>query len=422
MSRMDRYKKVHDESDKYEKKGKGFAVRKERQQPERPDDGEHIYYRSSENNDDQLQEPMKDNHYQNPEYYQFDQQYQQQNQQSKRGQAQYKQPSNEEEQVKYGFFSTKKKKAKASNNGGGSGQKPKKKSKSWKKRIGIILIIFLLLEIGSFFLGKFQAEADSSIPQQELQTFSGTADSSGAKNILLLGSDSREGETSRADTIMVVNLDNPSNQPKLISFMRDTYVNIPGYGYNKLNAAYAYGGADLVRQTLAENFGVETEYYAIVDFQSFEKVIDALFPSGIEIDAETSLELDGVTIEAGQQRMDGNTLLQYARFRHDAESDFGRVRRQQQVMSAIFSQVKNPLAILQMPYAAGKVMGYTSTNLAFTYLLTHIFTLANSASGIGTLSVPVDGSWSNGYYDDAGSVLEIDEATNYSAVQTFLNE
>ncbi|PQG72964.1 LCP family glycopolymer transferase, partial [Enterococcus faecalis] len=77
-----------------------------------------------------------------------------------------------------------------------------------------------------------------------------------------------------------------------------------------------------------------------VDFQSFEKIVDSMFPKGVKIDAEKSLNLDGVDIEKGQQVMDGHVLLQYARFRMDEEGDFGRVRRQQQVMSAVMSQMK----------------------------------------------------------------------------------
>ena len=90
-------------------------------------------------------------------------------------------------------------------------------------------------------------------------------------------------------------------KPKLISFMRDTFVDIPGVGPNKINAAYAYGGAELVRETLKQNFNLDTKYYAKVDFQSFEKIVDSMFPKGVKIDAEKSLNLDGVDIEKGNR-------------------------------------------------------------------------------------------------------------------------
>ncbi|MGC2996744.1 LCP family protein, partial [Enterococcus faecalis] len=83
----------------------------------------------------------------------------------------------------------------------------------------------------------------------------------------------------------------------------------PGVGPNKINAAYAYGGAELVRETLKQNFNLDTKYYAKVDYQSFEKIVDSMFPKGVKIDAEKSLILDGVDIEKGQQVMDGHVLL-----------------------------------------------------------------------------------------------------------------
>lgn len=382
---MDRYKKIHKESDKFEKRSNGeskFAIRKERekQQAEIEPDNPHQeeYYQESPEN-------IRTSKKKKPTFT----------------------PNISMPKKKGSFFK-------------GREKNPNRKKSSWKKRIAIVLLLFFGLEAGSFFLGKYQAETDASIPQQELVSFDGVSGDDGSNNILLLGSDTREGETARADTIMVVSLDSSSGTPKLVSFMRDTYANIPGYGYNKVNAAYAFGGADLVRQTLYENFGVQCRYYAIVDFSSFEKVIDALFPGGVAIDAEKDLDLDGVFITAGQQNMDGHTLLQYARFRMDEEGDFGRVRRQQQVMTAIFSQIKNPFTVLRLPYAAGKVLGYTSTDVSFFYLLTHLVTIARGSSGIERLTVPVEGSWSYADYPDAGSVLDIDEAANYAAVQAFL--
>jgi LCP family protein required for cell wall assembly len=283
-----------------------------------------------------------------------------------------------------------------------------------------ILILLVAFGVGTFAYGKSQAEKDTSIPKAESETFNGVASSDGSENILLLGSDTRTTETGRADTMMVINLS--GSKPKIVSFMRDMYVTIPGYGDNKLNAAYAYGGAELVRQTLSSCFGVECKYYAMVDFQSFEKVIDALFTNGVKIDAEKDLDLDGVSIKKGEQMMDGHTLLQYARFRHDTEGDFGRVRRQQQVMTAIFSQIKNPWNLLHGTYAAGKVFGYTSTNLPTSYLLKNTLNIAKGVKGIDRLTAPVDGSWEYGDTANAGSVLFTDEDANKTAIAKFLAE
>ncbi|MFV0559682.1 MAG: LCP family protein, partial [Enterococcus sp.] len=293
----------------------------------------------------------------------------------------------------------------------GPKQKKKRKKRSWKRKLLYFFLFLLAFIFGSFFLGKTMAQHDDSLPAEEVETFNGSSTLDGSKNILLLGSDTRGEDAGRADTIMVLHLGGIGSKPKLVSFMRDSFVSIPGVGQNKINAAYAYGGADLVRQTLSENFGIECQYYAKVDFQSFEKVVDALFANGVEIDAEKDLNLDGVDIKQGEQKMDGHTLLQYARFRKDEEGDFGRVRRQQQTMNAIFSQLKNPLNLIRAPYAAGKAFGYISTDLPSTFFLTNGLSLVGAASGVDRLSVPVDNSWSNGSSSYAGSILVIDTQT-----------
>lgn len=286
-----------------------------------------------------------------------------------------------------------------------------------------VLVVLLVYCVGAFTFGKLTADQQSVLSDQELKTFNGMSASDGSSNILLLGSDSREGETARSDTIMVLQLDGPSHKPKLVSFMRDTLVSIPGYGQTKLNAAYAYGGAELVRQTLSQNFGIDCKYYTIVDFLSFESVIDTLFPKGVEIDAEKDMSSHiDVPITAGVQMMDGHTLLQYARFRMDEEGDFGRVRRQQQVMNAVFSSMKNPLVLVKLPYAAGKVMGEAATDLTMTFLLKNTFSIAKGAGGIDRLSVPIDNSWSYGTDDYGGSVLVVNKEQNQQAVEAFFNE
>lgn len=300
-------------------------------------------------------------------------------------------------------------------------KQPKRKRSIFQIIAGIF--VFMLLFSGiTFAFGYFSARSDKSIPKAQTEEFNGEESENGTENILILGSDTRETEQGRADSIMVLQMDG-KGKPKMVSFMRDMYVTIPGVGDNKLNASYAYGGADLTRQTLKNNFGVDCKYYAKVDFQSFEKGIDALFPRGIKIDAEKDMSsyIDQ-PIQKGEQRMNGHTLLNYARFRMDEEGDFGRVRRQQQVMSAIFRQMRNPLTFLRGPYAAGKFLGYLSNDIPAHYFIRNSFHFLKAAGGFERLSVPVEGTWEYGDTYDAGSVLFVDNQQNSQAIASFLND
>ena len=392
MSRMDKYKKIHEESQKEEKKPFGFRreMKKEKQTEKR--DFEDINY-----------EKVEESHQEPEEEFYYEDHYQE----SKKKRPNIKLPA-----IKNLF----KRKPKNPYE-----QKPKKK-RSWKRILVMILVALLGYSVVAFGVGNIAAKTDSSMPKMETQEFNGTASENGTKNILLLGSDTRDNISGRSDSMMVLQVDG-RGKPKLVSFMRDMYVNIPGVGENKLNAAYAYGGADLVRQTLKENFGIDCRYYAMVDFQTFEKGVDALFPRGVQIDAEKDMSayIDE-PITQGPQRMNGHTLLNYARFRMDEEGDFGRVRRQQQVMQAVFGQLKNPLVLLRGPYAAGKIWGYLSTDMPNTFVLGNLFNFAKAVGGIERLTLPVDGSWS--YIDtaNAGSALAVDTAQNAQAVQDFLGK
>ncbi|MBO0450641.1 LCP family protein [Candidatus Enterococcus murrayae] len=364
MSRMDKYKKVHEESQKEEKKPFGFRR-------EMKKDGR-----------------TENTRYEEPRY--------------EEPQETYREP--EKEYYYEDHY-----------------QEPKKK-RGWRRILVMILIAVLGYSVISFGIGNFVAKQDSSMPKIETQEFNGATSENGKRNILLLGSDTRDNISGRSDSMMVLQVDG-WGKPKLVSFMRDMYVDIPGVGQNKLNAAYAYGGADLVRQTLKENFGIDCRYYAMVDFQTFEKGVDALFPRGVKMDAEKDMSayIDE-PITKGTQRMNGHTLLNYARFRMDEEGDFGRVRRQQQVMQSVFGQLINPLVLLRGPYAAGKIWGYLSTDMPNSYVLTHLFNFGKAVGGLNRLTLPVDGSWS--YIDtaNAGSALAVDTNQNAQAAQEFLGK
>ncbi|TFJ42933.1 transcriptional regulator [Carnobacterium divergens] len=297
-------------------------------------------------------------------------------------------------------------------------------------RNSVLILLVLLIAGGGFAYANYrnslkEARSDQNLPDKSDITFNGEkAEDLNDVNILFIGSDSRGDDQGRSDSLMIAHYDSKSKQPKLISLMRDMYVDIPGYDKDKINAAYSYGGPELLRKTISENFGIGIEYFVIVDFDSFPKIIDTLLPDGVQIDAEKDMsEYIEASIKKGPQKMDGETLLQYARFRHDAESDFGRVRRQQQVLNAVAEQGVKVTNLTKLPSVLGKIEGYSVTNLPSSLLLSAgtDFVLGKTKP-IETLTLPVEGSWENGYYEHAGSVLEINTAKNKTELNKFLED
>ncbi|MEM4992018.1 LCP family protein [Priestia sp. SB1] len=161
--------------------------------------------------------------------------------------------------------------------------------------------------------------------------------------ILLLGVDGDSFNDSRSDTIMVAAVDPKNSKVSLLSIPRDLRVEIPGKsGHDKINAAFARGGVDLTAKTIEETFGIHTDYYATINFKGFQEMVDAI--GGLDIDVEKDMTFsDRITrtqfsLQKGQQTLNGIKALNYARFRKDGEGDFGRMRRQQQVIRAIVDQ------------------------------------------------------------------------------------
>ncbi|MEO1768359.1 LCP family protein [Candidatus Enterococcus ferrettii] len=291
---------------------------------------------------------------------------------------------------------------------------------------GFLILLGVIVLVEGYFAFSFinGYESSKNKTTEASIEFNGTkAPDVNDLNVLIIGSDSRGEDRGRSDSLMVAHYDQSKKVPKLVSIMRDSYVDIPGYGMDKINAAYSYGGIELVRKTLEENFDLPIQYYVVIDFDHFKDAVDTLFPKGVSIDAEKDLDLDGVFIEKGKQKMDGNTLLQYSRFREDEEGDFGRVRRQQQVMEAIASQITNVTTLTKLPKTTGKLLGYVETNVPESTMLSvgKDFALGETEK-VETLAVPVDGSWQFNDYTESGSVIELDAQQNGQAIEKFLTE
>lgn len=168
----------------------------------------------------------------------------------------------------------------------------------------------------------------------------------GVVNILLVGQDTRiEGERARSDSMIVLSINKNTEQMNMISLMRDIYVQIPGYSDNKLNAAYQFGGFELLDQTIESNFGINVDYNVEVDFSGFKNIIDTV--GGVDVTLRQE-EVDHFLIKhpkwtnlhEGMCHLNGKQALAYARLRKVGNSDFERTERQRTIIQATYAKMR----------------------------------------------------------------------------------
>ncbi|MFI8710137.1 LCP family protein [Bacillus sp. NPDC077411] len=284
-----------------------------------------------------------------------------------------------------------------------------------KKHIYLLLLIVLLI-IGC-----------QKSPKQTPPKFQGVKNEQGLLHVLLIGSDSRGEAQARADTIMIAQYNKQEKTVKLASIMRDSYVEIPTYDkkYNKINAAYYYGGPELLRKTIQHNFGIDVSHYVTIDFAAFEKIVDTVAPEGIAVNVTQTIINDmGLHVQPGSQRLHGKELLKYARFRHDAESDFGRVQRQQEVLQALqkafTEKVQSVDGVFQLPMMVQDLLPYIQTSMD-TQMLFSLGSnvLVHPIEKVKTMRIPIANGYEPKTYEHAGAVLELDPHKNKEAIYDF---
>lgn len=167
-------------------------------------------------------------------------------------------------------------------------------------------------------------------------------------NILLIGQDAREDwGRSRSDSMILCTFNKEKKTITLTSFLRDLYVQIPGYYSNKMNSAYPAGGMELLNETLEVNFGVQVDGNVEVDFSHFADVIDLLGGVDMELRQDeanyiNSTSQSGSPVSAGMMHLNGDQALQYSRIRHlDIDSDFSRTGRQRKVINSLIEKFRD---------------------------------------------------------------------------------
>lgn len=254
-------------------------------------------------------------------------------------------------------------------------------------------------------------------------------------NVLLVGEEAIGDDygRGRTDCILIATISKKEKALKLTSLMRDTYVQIPGYSDNKLNAAYHNGGLSLLIDTIQLNFDLEVDGYVLVNFDSFEKVIDELGGVEITLTEKEASYLNRTnyisnpanrTVVEGKQMLNGNQALGYSRIRYvstadNLRDDFGRNARQRAILNALFEQYKSKSAV-ELIGMLPNLLSLVTTDLDKSDMVGYIATvLTMGATEIETFSIPV----SNGYRDARirnMDVLVPDLAVNVPALHEFI--
>ena len=252
---------------------------------------------------------------------------------------------------------------------------------------------------------------------------------SGLTNILLIGQDAREGESqsqARSDSMILCTYNKNTRQLTMTSFLRDLYVPIPGHGSNRINAAYAYGGADLLKKTIDENFNIAIDGCMEVDFSHFSDIINSM--GGVEIElrqdeAEVINQQTGSCLTEGTHVLDGFQALTYSRIRSlDLDGDFSRTSRQRKVINALADSLRGS-GIKELAPLISKILPMITTDLSRGQLLLYAVEILPHLSQMDLLSqsIPAPGTFTDQTIDGM-AVLEADMAAQRQYLQnTLLN-
>ena len=302
----------------------------------------------------------------------------------------------------------------------------------------VVLMLFIMYSCTSLSLIR---KLDY-VPTQDRERTSGAMSRSYVTSVLLIGTDGRSlDERGRSDTMMLVSANSATNKVCTTSFMRDCYVEIPGYGWDKLNAAYSYGGPELLMDTIEHNFGVKIDDYVCINFLSFASIVDSV--GGIDVDLSdaeadeinTILQAEVNEIMGDERTSDllksggskvhlvGKQALAYARIRHIGNADFERTERQRRVVDLVMDKLKtfNPMMLKNL---STKVLPDVTTNMdtAKLYIMSLRAPLWMRYER-SPMQVPAEGT----YYGEStasGDALIVDFDQNFETIKNnvFANE
>jgi LCP family protein required for cell wall assembly len=261
-------------------------------------------------------------------------------------------------------------------------QKKRNKKKVRWLRISLLVLLVLLLCGGTYFYNVYSnvAQAVNKMNKPILRDLSANQVSKKLKNlepvsILLIGDDHRSDEPgSNTDTMIVITINPKTKTTEMLSIPRDTRTKLidrkdpTKNTVDKINAAYAYGGPEMVIDTVENFLNIPIDYLVEVNFQGFQDIVNAV--GGIDVNNKYPFELNGVTLKTGPQHLNGYQALQYARMRHqDPRGDFGRQERQHEVITKVVDKGKSMSTLLNYDKMLKALSNNITTNLTLDDML-----------------------------------------------------
>lgn len=288
-------------------------------------------------------------------------------------------------------------------------------------------------------LDSVQRDYDTALSKVDLKGIHVNSDND-IVNILIIGNDFRKesgyGAGGLTDTMMIATLDMKHKSLKLTSLMRDMLVEIPDHGSNKLNAAYSFGGIELLYQTIAQNFNIQLDGYVEVSFDAFKKIVNEVGGIEVELTESEANYLNSTnyikpkkyrTVKVGKNKLNGAQALGYCRIRKTVftptglTDDYGRTWRQRNTMTQVFNKVKKLPMSKWLKMAKDILNGYVKTDLSNKAIINYITDVVTmGTTEIHQLQLPVSGYFTGGMVDGVGSCLSIQKEYQADALNQFV--
>lgn len=227
--------------------------------------------------------------------------------------------------------------------------------------IVILTILIVVAGVGiGFYINKMSKLDYVDISENEIEISSGIEDKlENYRNIVLFGLDS-DGFSGRSDCIIILSLNEKTNEVKMVSVYRDTYVKVDGHGYTKINHAYAYGGAKLAMSTINKNLDLNIKEFITINFDIVEDVVDLVGGVKLYVSSAEASQITGIS-GAGTYTLNGSQALEYGRIRK-IDSDYQRTERMRTVLEAVFNKVKG-MSLTKLNKLVDKVLPEVKTNI-----------------------------------------------------------